>query len=489
MYYQRLGAFGCFDQCFNMVAGYFMLKGRLLYSQIFFNHQPLMAFVSYLIQLILHPNSLYQLILYHRLFIFAFSLMMDLLLIWRFKLKGFLFVLFFETFKYYFFGHLFLPESLVVYFLVYLSGLSFEKLRKRPLGCIDYLMAAIFAWAVIFLREPYIPAAIFLYIFIIWNKKEFKEKIRSGIIFLILTVVILVPLISSDYIFDIFTANFKTISEEARGVGLIGLGLFKPFYYPFYLLFNGKWNYLHRILIGFDLIFLIAALMTYSRKRSWIFLAFPFLVLGLAAIRLVEPGTMFYSSFYMLGWFGLFLFFTLSFVFVLGKPIILILGLVAIFLSAIFSPYFFLWEKVDRGEEFTTNYAHYFVYGNVIKSLSKPGQTVFLDVWDDLIYWQTGLDSSYPYALYTPVMSSFPGFQNLRLEMFQKNKPDFYYCDCPRADSEPFLPKKEQNYYSRFLFDHRPTCLFIKKTLIQTIEKSQWEQINNELGFYLSPEQ
>ncbi len=106
--YQRTVSFGCFDDCFNFVGAYFMLKGKILYSQAFYNHQPLAAYISYLIQFFSHPKTIYQLILDHRIFVFLFSVLFDLLLIKRFKQTGIFFVIFYELTKYYLFGKRFL---------------------------------------------------------------------------------------------------------------------------------------------------------------------------------------------------------------------------------------------------------------------------------------------------------------------------------------------------------------------------------------------
>ena len=70
---KRLGAFGCFDDCFNFGAGYFLLQGKHLYSQIFFNHQPFMAYISAVIQYVSHPQTLFELVKYHRISVMAFA--------------------------------------------------------------------------------------------------------------------------------------------------------------------------------------------------------------------------------------------------------------------------------------------------------------------------------------------------------------------------------------------------------------------------------
>src|SRR4030067_2879999 len=89
IYMPRVNAFGCFDDCNNFVAGYFLLKGKALFSQIFFNHNPLMAYLSMFVQLFTNPQNIYELILRHRQFLLLFGLFFNLLLIGRFGLAAF----------------------------------------------------------------------------------------------------------------------------------------------------------------------------------------------------------------------------------------------------------------------------------------------------------------------------------------------------------------------------------------------------------------
>src|SRR3989338_8089796 len=96
IYIPRVNAFGCFDDCNNFMGGYFLLQGKAMFSEFFFNHQPFAAFLSYFVQLITHPQNIFELILRHRQFVMIFSLILNAFLIWRFKLPAFLFVLLYE---------------------------------------------------------------------------------------------------------------------------------------------------------------------------------------------------------------------------------------------------------------------------------------------------------------------------------------------------------------------------------------------------------
>lgn len=502
MYYQRLGAFGCFDQCFNYVAAYFMLKGRTLYSQIFFNHQVLMAYLSYIIQAILRPATTYQLVLYHRLFVFLFSSSMDLLLIFRFRAKGAAFVLFYETTKYYLFGHLFLPEALVVYLLVYLFGLNWQKIEKNRLSSLDFLTAGVLTWLVIFLREPYAPIAILLYIFLLWGKKLTKAKILSLSLFGSLSLLTLLSVPWSDYFFNLVTVNRGFVSQATQSTGLQGIRLFKVFLYPFYLLFGGQQNHFRVFLVGLDLVFLFLAGVLVISLKKYQSVGFVFLALGLTSLRWVEPGFIYYSAFRLLPWYGLFLMAIFLFLDIIGRKKklfrlkrSLVFGLVALFIYIVSPAHSFLWEKVDSHEEFTVNYAHPFVYGEVVKILADKNDKLFLELWHDLIYWQSGLDSSYKYALYTPVMTDFSKYREARTEMFQHHPPDFYYAACSsdliywqpnNKDTVPLLPKERAKDYTQLFLNNQPTCLFVKKTKLPQITPSQWEAVK-KFGFSLPP--
>ena len=62
MYIPRVSAFGCFDDCFNYVGGYFIANGKVIYKDFFFNHQPIPALISYVIQAVTNPINIFELI-------------------------------------------------------------------------------------------------------------------------------------------------------------------------------------------------------------------------------------------------------------------------------------------------------------------------------------------------------------------------------------------------------------------------------------------
>ena len=122
LYAPRTAAFGCFDDCFNYGAGFFITKGKLLYRDIFFNHQPLMAYISALIQSFTQPRNIYELLLRHRQFMIIWNFFWAVVLLFQFGSAGMLFSLQYELTKFYIFGDRFLAEGLIVYHFCIVTG-------------------------------------------------------------------------------------------------------------------------------------------------------------------------------------------------------------------------------------------------------------------------------------------------------------------------------------------------------------------------------
>lgn len=492
VYSDHFSAFGCFDECFNYVSGFFMLKGRTLYSQIYFNHQMLMAYLSFLLQAILHPQSIYFLVLEHRLFIFFFGVIMNIFLIARFGLPAVGFAVIFEATKFYFMGSLFLAESLLVYPLVYLFALAWQKLLRKKVFTFDYIFAALSAWAVIFLREPAILAAVFLYGVILFCKDTARRKLISFLIFALLTVTTLLSIPWSDYISQVWVYNAQTaFASEVGTQHVVGFGILKVFLYPLFILFNGKWTFVREILIGVDILFIISLIALFIKRRIKIAI-FLLVALGLTNIRVVPPGTIFYEAFHMLPWYALFVFTT----FLLLKETFLLqikrawkYGLIVIVLLVscyiVISPKSFIWEKVDRKRDFNLSFDTYYVYGEAVKQLAKSTDTLFLDGWNELIYWQANLNSPYKYSRTEGSIGNVLKLVNARADMFANNPPDFYYSLCSgKTRYFGFLPDFLVKDYVELVYVHSPSCLFVKKSKLSQITTQQWDSLK-VLRFYL----
>lgn len=493
-YIRKVSAFGCFDDCFNIVGGYFLTQGKTLYSDIFFNHQPLMAYISFGIQFLTDPINIFSLILAHRNFIFTFSILMNLLIAARFRWAGVGFIFFYEATKFYVFGDRFLAEALIVYPLVYLFGLFWYKFNNKRIYKIEYIFTAFFTWFIIFLREPFIPVAILLFVLILWDKKFTKVNFLSILllIFLSLCLILLLPL--QDYIFNVYSLNRDTISNYGSSAGNItSVGALKIFFYPLYIFFSREWGYFRTILIILSLLFILFSSLLTIRTKKWKIMGLIILILGLANIRYVaSPGHAFYEAFHMAPWYGLFIFTIFIFFQSLWKQKIseklkylFMAMLVALFIFMLFPGKSFIWEKNDRHVEFINNYGNYLQYGEAARILSSSKSTLFVDGFDELIYWQAKTASSYKYLWYTSFMPDIPLYSKARAEMFKKNPPDIYYGSCPKeiADTR-LMPRENRQLYVNLYAYGKPTCLYIKRSYISKISKNQWQKLK-EFQFYL----
>ncbi len=482
-YLNRLGAFGCFDDCFNFVRGFFVLQDKKLYSEVFSNHMPFIAYISAIIQKLTSPGDIYQLLLFHKLFLLTVSFFSWIILIFRFRWAGLFFVLFYEPFKLYLFGDRFLAEGIIIYPIVYLAGLVFTKFKNKTIHKWEYIFSAVLAWFVLFMREPYIPLTLFLFGLILWNKKELKIKVQSFLLFLFLIFAFLLTQPINDFILNTFTLNKSRAVSELSQQGLLDTGFFKIFFYPILVFFTGEQNIMRFILVSLNLVFVVAFVRLIMRgEKLPAFIIF--LVLGLANIRYVEPGTMFYTSYHMLIWFGLLVMFTgLMFVYskdkVLKKILTIFLG--ASFVVAFISPQNVLWERVNTVREVNDGYANDTIHGLVIKNLARDGSTLFVDGGDDLIYFVAEVDSSYRYSWYTSLMPYYKPFADEREKMFTSNPPDFYFGNCRNGY---YLPDNVKGKYVNLKNNGRKSCLYIKNELIKKIPESSWDKAKS-LGYGL----
>jgi hypothetical protein len=484
IYIPGMNAFGCFDDCFNIVPGYFIGQGKVLYQEIFFNHQLIMPYLSYLIQVIFKPQAIYELILRHRQFMFLTGYVFSSMLVIRFGIIGFIFAIYYELTKYYIFGERFLAEGIIVYPLVYVFGLGWLKLTGKTLKLIDYLTGTVFIWFVIFMREPFSIIALLLFANLLYGKLNVKFKIYSLILFLILTLGLFLYIPFHDFFFNVVTVNQLTVfADESKASNIFGSGIIQAFIYPFMIISpQGYWNLFRFILIGLTVTFFVSLIHYLYAVRIWKIGLYIFLVLGLANLRFGLPGITFYSAFHLIPWYGLYIFSTLLLIKDVTQEklvfkILYSLGIFAILIFFIISPQSYLHEKKYPQEEFVTNYGSVMAVGEVIKVLSKPTDTLFLDGADDLIYWQSGLNSDYPYSWYTSVMPHIKKYANARTIMFGKNPPTFYYRFCSKNPVPyMFLPDTIQIDYQVINADGKPSCLYVRKDKIPEIKVSQWEK-------------
>ena len=485
IYRDRIGAFGCFDDCFNIVGGYFLLHGKHLFSQIFFNHMPSMAFLSAAIQHATKPDTIYTLIYQHRMFLIYFSIAADVLLTLRFGLAGFGFALLYESTKGFIFGDRFLAEAIIVYPIVYLWGLVWELLRKKRVSPFEVWIATNLTWFVVFSREPYIPLVLVLFGTILWHFRRTVWAWWGMGLFFLQSLVTVLYFGVGDFLFNVVTINRLSVSSESKLAAAQNGGLWSVMLYPIQLFVEGNWNLFHQIEAVLILLLTgLGIILVIRTKRYWAAALFV-LVLTLSNVRSVLPGSVYYGAFHHIEWYGIVIFTVCALIIEVWRHSHIRLIAVAegsIFLGicvyALISPQSYIHEHVDRQTEFTTNYSQYYVIGEVVKRLSGPRDSLFLDGTDDLIYWQANRYSDYPYSWYTSLMPFYPVYTKARTVMLKNDPPVFFYAFCYGKDNEKTsFPTEYESLYIRLVQNGVPSCLYIRKDKIPQISEDQWKSI------------
>lgn len=474
-YFDQSASFAFVDEYDNIAAADQMIKGKKLFTEVFHNRQIGPVYLSYLIQTFSKPQTLYQLIVVHRLFVIAFSFSFSMLLLFRFGLIGLGFSLLFEPIKYYFHGNLFLAESFIIYPLVYLVLLLFEK--KKKLSYIDMILTGIFTWFMIFSREPYVPLALLLFISIFIKQKDLKGLIYSSIIVFLLSTISLNGLNLKDYFFQLYTVNKSRISGNSFD-NMDNINLFSSLFYPVLMFKGGAWNHFRFILSLYSaslIIFSSYLIIVLSKYRL---VLVTLLILTFSAIRVISPGTVYYGAYRMMIWNGLLIASLLIFLNTIIEtkknflaPFIM---LILIFIVSFYPKESFIFRKVNKAQSFNINYNRYFVNGEAIKLLAEKGDTLFVDGYDSLLFWQAGIPSAYKYAFYYPIMKNIKIFDDAKKDMFERTPPTFYFVDCIYRNINP-IPKEISANYKQFIYTviNEETCLYINKNKIKKISEEK----------------
>ena len=478
--YNRLGVFGCGDECINYTAAHFLTIGKSLYTEVFFNRQPLMAIASVVVQWVTNPTSLYSLVLYHRVAITIYALVMGVVLILRFRIPALLFLMLYEGTKFYMYGYQFIGEAVIVYPLAYTTAAVWHVLQGKRVWNTDWYLVPLFAAVVFWTREPYIPAAFVVLGIFVWALRKNTRVYTSVFLSLILCIAPYLVIPIHEYIRQVIEVNAKVASSVWNIQSIL-----LSFGYPLAVFISGKQSYFRMIEIG---IMVFIGLGIYLGKRTvqqCMSVLIMFGILGFAAIRSVPPGTMYFEAFHMLPWYGMACMFCALVVDSISlhrNKAIMLTGFILFVVWAFAAPSAFVWEKVDKLTEFESQYAKYSHYSSAIKILTTPSQKIFLDMWDDVIYWESDRDSAYPYSLYIPVAAGVSPYKEARTAMFTDNPPAVYYS-CPQLQSAyNSLPQNIESQYTQLLASDKPSCLYVYNLVLVALPAVQREALVR-LGF------
>jgi len=501
IYYDRAFSIAFGDEIHEMMSGYLMNKGLGIYQDFFSQHNPATAYFAFFIQKVLHPDTLYTFILYHRLFVVVFSLALETLLIIRFGKKAILFTVLFELTKYYSAGANFQAESFIAVPCVYLLYLVIKAYKNERLFVIDYFMSVLFAWFIIVSREPFIPYALmtFILILILQMKRDYKAKISAFFLLVSSLTMTLMMLPLKSYFFQVFTVNKLVLADDLARQGGSIVTLFQSFFYPLVILWSGIFTHFRLIEVVVTLYFLAIAYyrsmyLKYGRE-TLLFIV----LLGFIYLRPGIAGEQFYGTYKMLPWWAVYLSILSYFVFDMQKYLLkknyfslLFMGS-ALFCIVFFSPQSYLFAPVQRLIEFNTNYNRYVLAGEVMKLIQKRPtnvkDTLFVQGYDTLVFFTSNLNSPYPTYFYYGYQNLVPEYREKYEQLFLKSPPTFYYDDfhecAVKRSPLTLVPPTVRPHYLAIKFRGDSTCLYIHDSIRADIPQSTRDFIFEKYEYHI----
>ncbi len=475
---KRVGAFGCFDDCFNFGAGDFLIQGKQLYSQIFFNHQPFMAYISAAIQYITDPTTLFELVKYHRIALLAFANLCGSFLIFRFGLSMFVSLVVFESTKFYLFGDRFLAEGFIVYPMMYLVMLIGQALIKKRTYRWEYLLAAVCSWFIFWMREPFMPWAFVALgvLFVLgWKDKKNRKPMWIGLgVFTFLHLITVAFLPMSEYVFNVIVAN---VQHEIVVQPWTLHTIMHIIFYPVFVLLGGFGTPFQNVLWVLSGLLSLGFVYELVWKKRYGIVAVLLILLAIANLRVVPIGSLYYDAFHMIPWYGIFLTVLATSISIMWNEkktkiyaVVAVGVVIGTTVLVSISSQSYMRESIDTQTEFTNGYGNYFVKGEVIKTLAHTGDTMFVEMWEDPIYFVAGVPTAYKYSWYTSIMPFFPMYRIAREEMFENNPPTFYVGACRKGETDSFaLSDNDKQSYIQLLNSGNPSCIYVRNSIVPRI--------------------
>ncbi len=467
------------DEQENMIIGHFLAKGEKLYQDLFSNHQPVAYILSSNLQQITNPENLYTLVKKHREFMIAWSVIWVSMLVFRFGWPLIVFSLVYEQLKFFIFGNLFLSESLAVYPLIYLmSCVMFTKNINSSLeilwigfclGLSALLLLPI--WPLLFLSS--------ILIFLKIKKKISKRLFLLSIGILPLVIISLKYISVGGYLYDPIYINFRYFIPDGGHEPFPG-SVIKALITPLISFLPQVETTSMLIAIRVLSVLLILNLFILWRndqKKKVILLVS---LLWLANIRYIEPGKHYYQGFHLIPWFAVLVLIcltTLKKIFIPSKKhlfvalsVLLVVGSSAL----LYKDHFFI--QRDRENDKYINYSRQESYGEIIKAMKQPGDTLFEEEDEYLLFYQAGINHSFFMVDFYPWMWKVPSLRSSREQTFANNPPTFFYCQRCKMDS---LIKDFPEYQLVYYFG-KPSQLLVLKTRYNSLTKDQ----KNRLEFF-----
>ena len=477
------------DEDDNFVIAQWILDGKKLYQDVFYNHQPLPILAGALLQKIYRPTSIFQLVKYQRISIFIYSATCSLILYYLIGWPAIIFIFLFETTKFALLGNLFLAETIAIYPIIFIIGIIHEVINKSSL---KIWKISLFAASLVLIQLTLLPLTSFTilaFILLIINLKLMKKILffKLFLLFGFLTLLAISPFISFiDYFKDTFFANILYVVPYEANYTLLQ-AIQRILFRPLLALFLPNQTFF--LILKIACILYLFSVLALLKKKKWRLVLIFYFLLTTTNFRPVEFGT-FRNGFHLLPFYA-----TLIWITVLQTTRILkttknflekkLFVSLILFFSLIclsFGAKEFLKNNTSN-KDFNINYSHFFQYGEAIRLISTKKDNLLTIPAASLIYAQSRLTSNSKYFFLLGFMrESKPLSEEMKI-LFEKNPPEFLYSE-ESQNTDQFFKNLSGNYF-QIVKNSKPSYLFISKNKLKEISDTQWEEIKR-LGFVRS---
>ncbi len=452
------------DEDDNFLLGKFLTRGSFLYSDLFSHHQPLGYVISAFVQTVTKPETIFQLVGAHRAFIFAWAAIWTVVAGLYFGNQILVFTIVYEVAKRAIFGDQFLSESLAVYPIVFIS--SFLLTKKEVTKITAFLIGLAFSTAGVLLLPTW-PMLGFLFIsFAISQRSDLRRIVPYIVLGVVFPILVTLKFINiGEYFHNSFYINnayyLKYGVNSSEGIRL--MAFITP---AVAILKESAGNNFLQLIKIFSGLWFVVLVWLFSKK--YIFkAAFIILLLGLANIRYVEPGKMFFQGFHSIPWFAFLVLSVVWGIFQIRKltsfkqslnTLLVIMVILSIWLMGQLS-----FERGNKIYAYEVSHARTINMANILGKISLPNDTLFVVPGDWLLYWSTNIKPASSMLNYYGWMKNVPEIKERIDTLMTKNPPTFFYCidDCLAIGLDRYLEK-----YQEIKQQGMGTRLFVLKTNI-----------------------
>lgn len=441
--------------------GKYLINGTKLYSKYFSHHQPGAYVISGIIQKISEPNTIYLLVKRHRQFMALWAMGWCLFLVHKYKFRGLLAVLAIEIISVTYFKNMFLPESLVIYPLVFGVSQIFDD-------NFDNFWWAVCVSFVSSLLAPLWPIVLALFLIKLWIKRKNKREVLKIILGGLIPWLILLPILNvKNYINDAILVNLRYYVPQvdngswwSSATRLISL------------IFAKSVDIQVVTIKAFLVILWIGVISQYKPNKTKVILML--LLIILTDTRRQEITKTGFDGFHGLPWIAMIIWTSIK---ILPKKLAFLPFLLILYMTFGFRNNNFI--KRDLDTDYYVHYSQQLDIAEPIKIMKNEDSKAFVVPDKPLIYWHSDTTPPNRFVFFYKWMNNIDFMKQEVAESLNNENFDFWVYPDKNADLPGFENYLADNY-TRLKRKDKYVNLYVKQGIIDGLSDDQ----KSKLSFY-----